>query len=399
MEGFSASSSQACFSLRSRFGAQENRLTLALAAQRRAGRVVLDLTEGNPTRVGLSPSHAELAPWLAHADVAHYTPDSFGLYAAREAVVQALAERGLTAHARDVMLTASTSEAYGSLLKLLCDPGDAVLVPAPSYPLFDVLAQLEQVRLVPYRLAYDGEWHLDAQALQAARDVRTRAVICVHPNNPTGSFLKRADLLSLASLGLPIISDEVFADYALTDDPERAASALELADRALVFCLGGLSKACALPQLKLAWTVIAGPPALAELARARLEHIADAYLSPGAAVQLALPALLGARHATQERIVARVRQNLASLEQALSGSAASVLRVEGGWYAVVRLPLLRSDEEWALTLLELDGVLTQPGYYYELERGAYLVLSLIGDGEVTRQGVQRIAARVHELAG
>jgi alanine-synthesizing transaminase len=386
------------FSSRSRFAADPNRLTAAVAAARSNESRLLDLTESNPTRVGLSPRGRELLPLLSNPHVASYEPEPFGLLAAREAICAELAQRGYVVPATRVLLSASTSEAYSYLFKLLCDPGDSVLVPAPSYPLLDVLAQLEQVRLLPYRLQYDGEWHLDRAALSEA-DERTRAIVVVHPNNPTGSYLKRSELAALSELGLPIISDEVFADYALSEDPERAHSALEASDQALVFRLSGLSKASALPQLKLAWMAFAGPDARVEEARDRLEHIADAYLSPGAQVQLALPQLLAASAATRERIRGRVRDNLALLERALFETAASVLRVEGGWYAIVRLPNLHDDESWALTLLERDGVLTQPGYYYDLQGGPQLVVSLIVENEVMRAAAAKMANRVRAISG
>ncbi|MDB4974116.1 MAG: Aminotransferase [Myxococcaceae bacterium] len=387
------------FSARSRFGSERNRITCALERSSREERALLDLTESNPTHVGLAPTHAELLPLLARPELARYEPESLGLSSARRAVASELSSRGFVIDPDAVLLTASTSEAYGHLFKLLCDPGDSVLVPAPSYPLFDVLAQLERVRLIPYRLVYDGEWHLDAASLAGLVDARTRACIVVHPNNPTGSFLKRTELAQLAALGLPIISDEVFGDYALCADDTRAVSALEVAGRVLVFRLGGLSKACALPQLKLAWTVIAGPDALVDEARARLEHIGDAYLSPGAAVQLALPALLASAPLTQARIRERVKQNLTQLERALFESAASVLRVEGGWSAIVRLPAVLDDEAWALCLLEQDGVLTQPGFYYDLSHGTHVVVSLICEPHVLREGVERMAARVRSVVG
>lgn len=377
------------FSSRSRFTAEPNRLTRALSRART--RALCDLTESNPTRVGLAPSERELGQLLAPEGVARYLPEPFGLSSARQAIAHELAGRGFAVDPENVLLTASTSEAYGYLFKLLCDPGDEVLVPAPSYPLFDVLAQLEQVRLVPYPLRYDGEWHLERAALRAAKSERARAIITVHPNNPTGSFLKRDELRALSELGLPIVSDEVFADYALREDPARAVSALE-AD-ALVFRLSGLSKACALPQLKLAWTVIAGPQAEVAEARARLEHIADSYLSASSPVQLALPRLLAAAEPTRQRIRARVQENLACLRASLADSSASVLAVEGGWYAVVRMPATRDDEEWALALLEEDDLLVQPGYYYELG-GAHLVLSLICEPATFAAGVAKLRARV-----
>jgi aspartate/methionine/tyrosine aminotransferase len=384
------------FSARSHFAAAPNRLSAALAHARESGRPLCDLTESNPTRVGLCPSAHELTRALSHSAIATYAPEPFGLLSARAAIA-----RGLARFAVDpacVLLTASTSEAYSLLFKLLCEVGDEVLVPAPSYPLFAVLAQLEQVRLVPYPLCYDGEWHIDQPALRSARTDRTRAVITLHPNNPTGSYLKRSELSFLAELALPIISDEVFAEYPLTDCPERAASALEAAPHTLVFRLGGLSKSCALPQLKLAWCAIAGPAALQDDARARLEHMADAYLSPSTPVQLALPELLRGAGATRARILTRVRENLALLQRALAQSAASVLAIEGGWYAIVRLPALLDDEEWALRLLAEDGLLVQPGYYYELA-GTHLVVSLLCEPQPFAQGIAKLAARVAALSG
>lgn len=390
------------FSSRSRFTADRNQVTVALERAHAEGRRVLDLTESNPTRAGLSPTGAELTALLADDGVERYEPTPFGLLSAREAIARELAARGHTVSAEHVLLTASTSEAYGHLFKLLCDPGDAVLVPAPSYPLFDVLAQLDQVRLVPYQLSYDGEWHISTNALQAALasaaalGTRVRAVIVVHPNNPTGSYLKHGELAALSALGLPIVSDEVFADFALVDDAARVDSALVAAPDTLVFRLGGLSKACGLPQLKLAWTALAGPQAQVEEARQRLEHIADAYLSPGAQVQLALPRLLELGEVTRGRIRERARTNLTLLRDTLVDSAATVLRVEGGWYAVVHMPALLHDEAWTLTLLAQDDVLVQPGYYYELP-GVHLVLSLLVDPSVMREAAVRLVFRIKSV--
>jgi alanine-synthesizing transaminase len=376
------------FSTRSRFSEHENALTQALSRARAAGTRILSVAESNPTAVGLSP---DVASFLAPEGVSHYEPEPFGHLTARRAIAADLHARGFAIAPEQVMCTASTSEAYGFLFKLLCDPGDRVLVPAPSYPLFDTLAQLEGVTLVPYRLAYDGAWHLDASEL--AQDAK--AVIVVHPNNPTGHFLKRAELAQLAALGIPIVSDEVFADYALHDDAQRATSALEAADRTLVFRLGGLSKAVALPQLKLAWTAIAGPGA-SEAVR-RLQHIADAYLSPATPVQLALPQLLALAPAVQAAIRARCAANLATLARALGkDSAATLLQVEGGWYAIVRLPAVMDEDAWVLTLLEQDGLFVQPGYYYELGRGAFAVLSLITPEADFARGAALLAARVNE---
>jgi alanine-synthesizing transaminase len=294
-----------------------------------------------------------------------------------------------------VVLTASTSEAYAFLFKLLCDPGDEVLVPVPSYPLFEHLARLETVRAVPYRIAYDGAWHLDVSSVRSAVGPRTRAISVVTPNNPTGSYVKRDELAALAALGLPIVSDEVFAGYSLDPrpDPTRAASALE-AEGALVFALGGLSKLAALPQMKLAWIALGGDAGLVDPALARLEVIADAFLSVGAPVQHALPSLLASRGGVTSAIVARTRENLAFLRGALEGKAVSVLEVEGGWYATLRLPRTQAEEQWALSLLEQDGVYVHPGHFFDFESEAYLVASLLTPGPVFRDGIQRLVARV-----
>jgi len=380
-------------SRRSQLHADTNALTRAVLEHRARGLPTLNLAESNPTQVGLSWPHEELAQALGAAGISRYEPEPFGLLEARRALSAELARTCGAVPAERLMLTASTSEAYGFLFKLLCDAGDNVLVPSPSYPLFDVLAGLEGVRLVPYRLAYDGEWHIDLPALRASIDARTRAILLVHPNNPTGSYLKREELRALASLGLPLISDEVFAPYALRDDVTRAPSALDVSADVLVFRLDGLSKSAALPQLKLAWTAIAGPAPLVEEACERLQHIADTCLSANTPAQLALPRLLAFGATVRGQVRARIEHNLAALERACVGSPLSVLRTEGGWYAVLRLPALRSDEEWAISLLERDGVLTQPGFFYDLE-GTHLVLSLITQEEVFAEGIARLVRRV-----
>jgi aspartate/methionine/tyrosine aminotransferase len=386
------------FSRRSSFGAVPNALTDALGRARAAGVPVLSLVESNPTEVGLSFEEPALRELLAAPGIAHYAPEPLGMQAARAAACREIAAYGHTIAPEHVMLTASTSEAYSYLFRLFCDPGDAVLVPAPSYPLFDTLAQLENVQLVPYRLRYDGEWHVDTSELTRAGRGGAKAIIVVHPNNPTGHFLKAGELSAIASLGLPILSDEVFAPYGFGETRERVQSALDAKDRALVFRLGGLSKALALPQLKLAWTAVAGPAALRDEALMRLEHIADTYLSPGTAVQLALPALLAQGERVAGRIRERCLQNLEHLRRVLAGSPAHALHVEGGWYAIVRLPALLDDDGWALTLLEQDRLLVQPGYIYDLTDGVFVVRSLITEPESFAEGVARLVARVNTLS-
>jgi len=385
------------FSRRSDFARDHNRWELARAEALRAGRALLDLTESNPTRAEL-PSLPEAIAALAHVDAVHYRPEPFGLRSAREAIAGFMASQGQRVAPERIALTASTSEAYAFLFKLLCDPGDEVLVPAPSYPLFEHLARLESVRARSYPLAYDGRWHLQPEALHRALGPRTRAVVAVHPNNPTGSYLKRDELAELSRLGVPILSDEVFAAYALCDDASRASSALAAQD-ALVFSLHGLSKLAGLPQLKLAWMCVGGPDALADEACARLELIADSFLSVATPVQLALPAILEMLGATVGAIRARLWRNLERLNARTRGTAATALHVEGGWYAVVRLPGLMDDETWALDLLRTADVLVQPGYFYDFEDGPFVVLSLLTQEGVFEDGVARMLARIEDLSG
>jgi aspartate/methionine/tyrosine aminotransferase len=278
-------------------------------------------------------------------------------------------------------------------LKLLCDPGDEVLVPAPSYPLLEHLAGFECVRTRSYRLVYDGAWHIDFESLHAALGPKSRAILVVSPNNPTGSYLSRAELERLADLGLPLISDEVFASYPLDAGAERARSVLET-ERTLVFALSGLSKLLALPQMKLAWIVAGGPDARVREALGRLELIADAFLSPNAPVLHAFPSWFAERKPLHEAIDARLRRNLAALGRATAASPVSRLRVEGGWYAVLRLPSTDSDEGWALGLLEQAGVVVHPGYFFDFEGPPHVVVSLLSDEATFEAGIKRLVSYV-----
>jgi alanine-synthesizing transaminase len=371
-----------------------NQLTRAVERKRQTGAHILDLTESNPTHAGIAYEASAITQLLADSRALRYDPEPAGLPAAREAVSGYYADRGLGVTADRILLTASTSEAYSYLFKLLCDPGDEVLVPRPSYPLFEFLAGLESVRVVRYPLAWHGRWEMDFEALAAACTARTRAVVVVNPNNPTGSFLRRDEGERLAAFcgarELAIISDEVFSDYALSADPRRLAS-LTGAGGALTFCMSGLSKIVGLPQMKLGWMVVGGSENLRAEAWRRLEFIADTYLSVGAPVQHALPGLLAARHAIQKRIAARVRGNLDFLVQQIDPDSPFALRrPEGGWYAVVEAPRIRTEEEWVLRLLEDGDVLVQPGFFYDFDREAFLVLSLLTGAEAFREGVQRI---------
>ena len=384
------------FSSRSSFDPKPNALTQALAARRARGLDVLDLTVANPTTAGIAYERDAILGALANPRALVYEPEPFGLASAREAVA-----REIGADAGRVVLTASTSEAYAFVFKLLCDPGDEVLVPQPSYPLFDLLAAYESVRLVPYRLAYDGRWHVDLDSVSRARTSRTRAILCVTPNNPTGSYLDRGELAAFAATGLPIVSDEVFAPYALRDDPRRASTALDASDdAALVFALGGLSKLAALPQMKLGWLVAGGPRHAVDAALARLELIADTFLSVGTPVQHAAPALLTSARSAREAIKRRTRANLDALLAAIGPSSAmSVLDVEGGWYATLRLPRTQREEAWALELLETDGVYVHPGHFFDFADEAYAIVSLLTPEVDFAEGARRIAARVAKSLG
>jgi alanine-synthesizing transaminase len=380
-------------SRRSDLGQEHNAFSAALHRAKHAGRKLFDLTLSNPTIADFPYDSAAILEALADPRLLHYAPEPFGLGEAREAVAAEWQRQGHSIDVRRIFLTASTSEAYSVLLKLLCDPGDEVLVPRPSYPLLEHLSHLESVRLVSYALTYDGAWHIDLESLERVLSPRTRAVITVSPNNPTGSFLKRDELAALSALGLPLISDEVFAAYPLTSSARRASSVLESSSR-LTFALGGLSKSAGLPQIKLAWTAVGGPSTLVDPALERLEVLLDAYLSPSTPAQLALARLLRAGAPTQRAILERCRENLAALDRELQGSAATRLDVEGGWYAVLRLPETASEEYWVLELLERDDVVVHPGFFYDFAREPFVVLSLITPSPEFTEGVRRLAKRV-----
>lgn len=355
-----------------------NRISLAVDAARARGPLV-DLTESNPTVVGLPYPRDAILAALADPRALTYEPTPHGLPAARAAVAAYYARHGHAVDPARVTLTASTSEAYAWLFKLLCDPGDDVLVPTPSYPLFDYLAALECVRPVTYPLRYHAGWFLDVEEVRRALTPRTRAILVVNPNNPTGSFLTRDEARALCDLAaardLALVSDEVFADYAFSPDAARVPT-LVGETAALTFCLSGLSKLVGLPQLKLGWIVVGGPPARRAAAEARLELIADSYLSVAAPVQHAAPRLLALVDDVGAAIAARVRDNRARVAAAVAGTAAQLLDAAGGWSAVVRLPSTRSEEEWVLQLLG-DGVLVHPGFFFDLPPTCVVISLLV----------------------
>ena len=377
------------FSSRLQWDSQPNPLSILLAEKRRSGTPILDLTESNPTRAGLDYPGQELLTALADSRALLYQPDPRGLLAAREAVSEYYAQRGVEVPASRILLTASTSEAYSYLFKLLANPGDEILVPRPSYPLFDYLAAMESVRVIQYPLRYDGAWHIDFDALASAITPRTRAIVVVNPNNPTGSYLKRAEWERLQTFGLPILSDEVFSDFGFAVDPDRIATLAGASD-AFTFSMSGLSKIAGLPQMKLGWIVAGGPHHTAALEG--LEWIADTFLSVATPVQWALPRILAASGTVQEQIRRRTRANFEVLTGRASGarSGCRCLQAEGGWYAILEMPRIRTEEEWALRLLGECGVLVQPGFFYDFEAEAFLVLSLLTPLAIFGEGLRRI---------
>jgi len=379
-----------------------NRLAAAVAAAKAAGRPLLDLTASNPTRAGFDYPE-DLLSVLGDPRGLTYAPEPLGLNGAREAVSRDFARRGFTVPVERIALTASTSEAYSLLFKVLCDPGERVLVPRPSYPLFEHLTRLDAVTPVPYDLEYHGVWAVDLHSVEQALAPGSRALLVVHPNNPTGSFVSIRDGEALAALcadrGVAIVSDEVFADYELSDGAASRAARFTAMDRALTFTLGGLSKSVGLPQAKLGWIAASGPADQLERALARLEFACDAYLSVSTSVQQAAQRLLERGAFVRRQIQQRVRRNYASLQAATpDAGACRTLLAEGGWYAVVRVPAIEPEESLVLTLLREHGVLVHPGYFFDFPNEAYLVVSLLPPPGEFDEAVHRIVTHMDRLA-
>jgi aspartate/methionine/tyrosine aminotransferase len=406
------------FSERTNWKLAQNRFTQALEQVRATGAKVLDLTVSNPTRAGLHYDAEEKLGALSSPRALDYDPQPKGLHEAREAVAGYYREehgvRDLDAER--IILTTSTSEGYSFVFRLLCNAGDELLVPKPSYPLFEFLADLQDVRLTPYELIYDHGWQMDWPSLEKAVTARTRGVVVVHPNNPTGSYVQAAEIEMLNSFcrehGLAVIADEVFLDYRIGDfqeSPGQSANARPLHapggdDKlgsssssfvanlgVLTFTLSGLSKIAALPQMKVAWVVTTGPQRVIAEAMGRLEVIADTYLTMNAPLQWATPALLEQRKRIQPQLMQRVKENLAELDEQLAAQrTCERLSVEGGWYAVLRVPVTRSDEELAIELLLEKSVLVHPGHFYDFPSDGYLVLSLITAREDFADGIKAV---------
>jgi alanine-synthesizing transaminase len=387
------------FSDRTNWKLGRNRFTVALEEVLVGGAKILDLTISNPTRAGLHFDEASILKALASPRALDYDPQSKGLREARQAIAGYYRDQHAV-NALDpeqIVLTTSTSEAYSFVFRLLCNAGDELLVPKPSYPLFEFLADLQDVRLVPYPLIYDHGWQMDFPSLQKAMTQRTRGVVVVHPNNPTGSYVQAGEVRMLNAFcrehGLAVIADEVFLDYGLSQSAH--ASFAGNCD-VLTFTLSGLSKIAALPQMKVAWVATSGPREIETEAIARLDVIADTYLSMNAPIQWAVPVLLEQRQSIHLQLLERIKENLAELDRQLAQQKSCArLSVEGGWYAVLRVPVTRSDEDLAIELVREKRVLVHPGHFYDFPRDGYLVLSLIAPCEDFAEGISRVLDKMN----
>ena len=386
------------FSRRTDWQLAPNRLTKAIEEVRTSGRALIDLTISNPTRAGIRYDANAILDSLRNECSLDYDPQPKGMPTARDAVAGYYRARSEQVDPASIILTSGTSEGYSYVFRLLANPGDEILVPKPSYPLLDFLADLQDVKLVPYPLLYDHGWQIDFHSLEKAIGPATRGIVLVNPNNPTGSYISGAERDRLNDIcvkhKLALIVDEVFLDYALDNSlhPTFATNT-----GALTFTLSGLSKISALPQMKLAWMAVSGPANLANQAMQRLEVIADTYLSVGAPVQLAARTMLEQRNAVQLEIVTRVRQNLSELDRQLAlQKSCSRLAVEGGWYAILRVPVTQSDEDLAVALLREKGVLIHPGHFYDFPQDGYLVLSLIAPEAEFQPGIESVMCFLNE---
>jgi alanine-synthesizing transaminase len=386
------------FSHRTVWEFQENPLTHLLRQLRREGKEIVDWTVSNPTLCGFAYARERISAGLTQDSSFVYAPDSAGHPSARDSIAGFLASRGVEVSADRILLTASSSEGYSHLFRLLCNPGESIAIPKPGYPLFDDLARINDVALQTYRFHYAGAWHLDEERMRRAIQASTRAIVVVHPNNPTGSFLSTGEQEMVAQIareyGLAVISDEVFLTFPF--DPRSTIRSCAHINAPLVFTVNGLSKLAGLPQMKLGWLTVHGDEPLVRQAMQRLEYIADTYLSVNTPIQMALPGILATADGVGEQIRSRVAENYLLLCAALGGSAISVLHAEAGWNAVLRLPHTRGDEEWAVHLLQHSGVLVYPGHFFDLDIGACVVVSLLPEEPVFRSCCARLRQGVED---
>ena len=384
------------FARRTNWSQETNSLNKTLEDLARRQISVIDLTASNPTSCGFTYPKGMLSAFNSLENL-HYQPDACGVSKAREAVAKYYTHQKLSLSPRDIVLTASTSEAYSFLMRLLVNPGEKVLIPSPSYPLFQFLLEINDVKFDYYSLSYDGQWHLDRQALERLMEGKPKAIILVNPNNPTGSYISRSDLNFLNELchqhQVSIISDEVFFEYSFVSSDAVSCAGNQAA---LTFVLGGLSKTLGLPQMKCSWILASGPQGVLQESLARLEIIADTYLSVNTPVQNALSVWLEQAPEFQKQIMTRVQENRQWLSGHLNDHT-ELLSLQGGWVAILRIPAVKSEEEWVLEFLKEDAVLVYPGYFFDFEREAYIVLSLLPSPCVFQEAAGRILKRLAKV--
>ena len=388
------------FSSRTDWNLTPNALHQLLEEKHKKGERIIDLTESNPTRCGFS-YHPELLQALSSERSLLYEPNPRGLLTARKGIAGYYQRQGVLVDPSYIFLTASTSDAYAHLFRLLCNPGDNVLVPKPSYPLFDYLCRLNDVEVRYYRLQYEDEWQIDLDSIKGAIDPSTRAILLVHPNNPTGSFVKSTENKTIMEIvqrhSLALIVDEVFGEFSF-EDVNGGCESFAAQNHSLVFTLNGISKLLGLPQMKLAWITVSGEPGLVHVAVNRLEIICDTYLSTGTPIQHALTQLLDDGRCVTDQIRKRVRTNYHSLHSMTAGSPVSLLDASGGWNAILRFPNILSDEDWALKTLKECNVLVHPGHFFEIELRACIVASLLPEESTFSDGISRLLEYVRSIS-
>jgi len=398
------SCSRILFADRCNWNLTPNDLSRLQKAKKIAGARIFDLTVSNPTQVGFDYDPEEILSAMSQPQSMVYEPDPHGLPCARQSVARYYSDQGKSIDIESIFLTASTSEAYTFLFKLLANPGDEILIPQPGYPLLSYLSGLESLQHIFYPLRYveaDG-WHVDLELLEALINPKTRAIVVVSPNNPTGSCLKAHELTAIDDLccrhGLALIVDEVFSDFVNGKDANRVKTAVNQT-KCLSFVLSGFSKILALPQVKLGWIVVGGNPEICSEARDRLEMITDLYLSVSTTVQHAVERLLALRKPIQRQLLSRIDSNSRFLEAQLTcNENARMLMREGGWYAVIEITDWLSDEERALQLLEKDNIFVHPGYFYEFHKNGFLVVSLITPVDTFQTGISRMSIRLNHMS-
>lgn len=386
------------FSTRTNWNFTPNKISRLIEDRRRKGLPIMDLTESNPTRCGFDYPQVEILEALSNPENLLYQPDPKGLLKTRIAVTDYYSVYNIEVNPQNIFLTSSTSEAYTFIFRLLMNVGDEILVPKPSYPLIEYLAQINDVDIKYYHILYDGEWHIDFESIKKNILKNTKAILLIHPNNPTGSYIKKEEYKTLveicASHNLALIADEVFLDYSFYEDDSRVNSFANKKD-VLTFSVSGISKILGLPQMKLAWIVVSGEEEVWREASSRLEVITDSYLSVSTPIQNAAQSWFDLREKLNREIRDRVKINFEFLiDRTRNDSPVKVLNVEGGWNAILKIPQTKSDEEWVEYFLTNHGVVVQPGYFYDFDRDGFIVVSLLSDPMLFQKGIDIIVKEI-----